>query len=591
MKRLLNEIINDPVAKGSLDALIQRLGAQVEAALKLDDVLENIKNKYEDFPKAIELAEKAQKQSAAVDALSNASTKKERGAVLSQLKTDPAKFGFDEEFFKKLEVKGGKVGEKIAKEWKEKISAALATTVMEMNKAIGEADTENAIKKIFGNEADVQRIQGEVKKALEEIKVDQQKNAEEAEGWEKIVKRIAEHAKLSEEEFKKLFIVLANGKKTMGDLDNTPPDKTPKHWSETATSILRVGSAITSTSSAMDSLWANLNKGNFNFASLISSITSIGFGIVNMGRSFDGLSAKIIKTGIEMGIFGKISEKSLAAATGGLSILISLAISLAATIIPNLIKSWQDYQYSLTAEGKLDAANKALETQTQLVEKLNSRYEETISILDKFKNNDYLKDVKEGTAQWTEAVQKNNEAALNLLETYGLLDKANYSINSKGVININDDILKKIEQNAQDQLATARLGVYAAKNNQGDAAVNLKASDLNKLIEQQQKLRYTEYTRDKDAVYGTTEATKGTNTFNGNGKTIEDVLKSIDIAGSLENFLKMASPNVFGDWVDLIKGSEELQNSINNLIVATDKNTAAKEARDQQIGSNLLDEM
>ena len=122
----------------------------------------------------------------------------------------------------------------------------------------------------------------------------------------------------------------------MADIGNIPKQQEPEHWSKTATSILRVGSAIVSTSSAMDALWGNITSGNLTLGNLIGSLTSIGFGLVNMGKTFEKLVPTTWAETAAMKVFGETSKEALAAATGGISLLISIGISLATTVLPKL---------------------------------------------------------------------------------------------------------------------------------------------------------------------------------------------------------------------------------------------------------------
>lgn len=83
--------------------------------------------------------------------------------------------------------------------------------------------------------------------------------------------------------------ILREGKKDADLMNNTPQKREPTDWSKNITSVVRLGSAIASTSAAMDALITNFQSGNITFTSFLSSISSIGFGLINMGNQLKTL--------------------------------------------------------------------------------------------------------------------------------------------------------------------------------------------------------------------------------------------------------------------------------------------------------------
>ena len=338
------------------------------------------------------------------------------------------------------------------------------------------------------------------------------------------------------------------------------------------TQATRAASALVSVQSGMDGLIKSIQSGNISFGSLVGSFGSMWMGATRSVDALQKVGTALTGTDKVAALFGgKLS--GLGTKLLGLGAPHILAGIAALTAVIWGLKWAMDEAYKASPEGKLEAANKTLQEQEQLVDKLSRKYSETTSTIEKLKDvENTFKGLKNNTVEWTEAVQQNNEAALDLLDTYDLLTDANgnknYEIDKDGIIRVSEEVLDEVGKRAQAQLANARLSSYALKNIKDAAELEVGKENI------------------------ATTASSHANQFgeygpNLNGKTIDDVLSAVQAAGSLEKFLADADAAEWGDWTSLISANQDVKDAISNQIVAMDKNTAAIDARNQQIGQTL----
>lgn len=161
---------NDLEAKGNSgyaekDVLAQRLANQLNYALKLDEELNNIINKYENLPAAKEYADLAKKQSQIIDDFTNAKSGKERFAIVTYAKENNI---FDKKVFENLKPEMTKVSREMADKLETEMTGALAKTISNMEKAV-DTDRVNVIKKIFGDDAENQNQIDKITEAVKKV--------------------------------------------------------------------------------------------------------------------------------------------------------------------------------------------------------------------------------------------------------------------------------------------------------------------------------------------------------------------------------------------------------------------------------------
>ena len=161
---------NDLEVKGNSgyaekDVLAQRLANQLNYALKLDEELNNIINKYENLPAAKEYADLAKKQSQIIDDFTNAKSGKERFAIVTYAKENNI---FDKKVFENLKPEMTKVSREMADKLETEMTGALAKTISNMEKAV-DTDRVNVIKKIFGDDAENQNQIDKITEAVKKV--------------------------------------------------------------------------------------------------------------------------------------------------------------------------------------------------------------------------------------------------------------------------------------------------------------------------------------------------------------------------------------------------------------------------------------
>lgn len=163
--RLMYGDSRDIVGAAAKDALAQRLANQLNAALELDQELTQLKQKYDDLPAAKEWANLAVQQNKAIEAINGATSNKQRGAIIRDIQANKEQYGLTDKAFAAIENKGQKLSKKIGDAVVTEITAALAKSVTEMNKAVGE----NAISRAFGEvtEEETAKIQSALQKVGE----------------------------------------------------------------------------------------------------------------------------------------------------------------------------------------------------------------------------------------------------------------------------------------------------------------------------------------------------------------------------------------------------------------------------------------
>ena len=123
------------------------------------------------------------------------------------------------------------------------------------------------------------------------------------------------------------------------------------------------------------------------------------------------------------------------------------------------------------------AANEQVEEATKRYEELSSAAKELKETLSDYNDAlDSLKNLTAGTEEFETALEKANEQAKELIETYGLWNDWSYGEN--GEIVISDEAQKRIQEEADKKAHTAERQMYGAKIQAGALSVKSSQTDL-----------------------------------------------------------------------------------------------------------------
>lgn len=194
---------------------------------------------------------------------------------------------------------------------------------------------------------------------------------------------------------------------------------------------------------------------------LTSSLTSLG---TEIGKVMDGEEPDW--TTIISGLGGIASGIYMIAAAGKALKMSFPEIAVISTILTSLVLLF-NYWKANTPEAKLKKAKEATEQLKTAAEDAKNEYSQLVSTLDGLEDKyDVFKNLKEGTEEWSKAVQDLNDELREVILKYNLIygkDKDWY-YDDKGRIRINDEAQKRITEQArakEQKLAIASAGVAA----------------------------------------------------------------------------------------------------------------------------------
>lgn len=192
---------------------------------------------------------------------------------------------------------------------------------------------------------------------------------------------------------------------------------------------------------------------------LTSSLTSLG---TEIGKIMEGEEpdwATII--GGLSGIASGIYMIAAAAKVLGWSLPVVGVISATLTGLFLLFNYWK----ANTPEEKLKKGKESAEQLQSAAEEAKNEYSQLVSTLDALEDKyNAFKDLKEGTEEWTGAVQDLNDELREVILKYNLIYGTDWKYDDKGRIRINDEAQKEITEQARtkaQKLAIASAGVAA----------------------------------------------------------------------------------------------------------------------------------
>ena len=168
---------------------------------------------------------------------------------------------------------------------------------------------------------------------------------------------------------------------------------------------------------------------------------------------------------------------------------IILAIAAALTLLVARIKAVVDAYHE-----DENAAKRAAEAERQAVEACNDLKQAQQELIDTFDEYDEgikkIDELREGTEEWTKAVQENNRTVLDLLDKYPEL--AQHISNAGGKLEISDAGRAIVEKNMSQQVAQAENVVSRAQIRSNSASLTSETTDLRR------ETRYEDYYYDRN---------------------------------------------------------------------------------------------
>lgn len=399
-------------------------------------------------------------------------------------------------------------------------------------------------------------------------------------------------------------------------------DFNPQHVASVSESLMKMVSGfgqVTMAVNSFRSVFSALNNDDLSFfektltimTSLSMGIPTLVTGIGNIGKSYQGLNAKLVeyivaqkfsteeeRKSAEAKAYGEaISKKSLTTklihtiytklntvATAEETAAVELdtkaelkniavkllkspvALAIAAAIALTTVVIYE-------AVKAANASKKAMEDASHAVEQLTTYYEEAKTAAEDLKSAisdwdeqvDALDDLIKGTDEYKEALEKANDQARELIETYGLYSKFHYDEN--GLIVFDEGALEEAQAKADAEAQAAQSALYGAK---AQAAKTSNDYMLDKKFN-----NYADWAKLNLQTKNLADNYKGTNAF-----AWRETLKEVYETGGLEVLKSYVAGNSSIDLDD--KSIEKLAFYFDDIIDAVNENTEVQRYNTQQ---------
>ena len=167
---------------------------------------------------------------------------------------------------------------------------------------------------------------------------------------------------------------------------------------------------------------------------LAESLTNARKEIKDTGILFNGLHVAV--EAASQGI-----NKSLSAAFHGNILAITGWIGAIALATYGLYKFVEKLEESKSLEGKL---TKEMDKSAEAYKRIAEEYQKTKDLYSSYDSAiDSLRGLKQGTIEWYEAITKANKASQELIDKWNLFAGTDYTLNTSGLIEIDEDVLEE----------------------------------------------------------------------------------------------------------------------------------------------------
>ena len=250
-----------------------------------------------------------------------------------------------------------------------------------------------------------------------------------------------------------------------------------------------------------------------------------------------------------------------------------LAIGAIIAVIYALVKA-----YNADADAARDAAKAAEDLKKNYESLSQAATELTDNIADYTKAKKGLEELDKNTEEYAQTLEETNDKAKELIETLKLYDK--YTIKD-GLIEINEDALKEVQNEAKNRERSAEQAMYASQVYSNRMNYRSNLTDLVRAV-----------------GYNTNARGERVAATNAQIESVIDKLKSLS---DVEYNRIMNSEEAFNEWIDTtFKGDYQMMllseniakqsKAFDNLIKKTDEAAQANEYYAKQIMSSVIEE-
>ena len=227
--------------------------------------------------------------------------------------------------------------------------------------------------------------------------------------------------------------------------------------------IMSLGSAITSVQGAIDTF----NNPEATAWDKISSVISIVVGLLPIATTL-------------FSTFGTTAAASGAAAGAGMSAALGPVgwVILAVTALIALFIALADAIHKASPQGQFEAASKAAEDAKKAAADVKAEYDNLINTLEGLDEGiKKIEELERGTLEWRQAIIESNNALIELLSTYGMLDAKNFTVDEDGVMRITDEAKETLIKNQTEAMQAANTANYAAQIVKNEKQLSVQASE------------------------------------------------------------------------------------------------------------------
>lgn len=224
-------------------------------------------------------------------------------------------------------------------------------------------------------------------------------------------------------------------------------------------------------SDGVDAAVDGATSGKKKIQGLGDAFKQLGDGAKNAGSKIKGGFTKVINAG--KGVLTKYGATIGSVAAG---------VAVAAVIIGGCViafKALNDaYNKNEIAAQKAEAAAKNL---SDAYTETKGAYEELKNTISSYESaRDGIAELTRGTAEFGDQISQANDEAMKLLDTYGDLIGNRYSVDSDGLIKIDDDALEEIQQKELDKTQQAQSASVIANQRAREARLKADATKMHR---------------------------------------------------------------------------------------------------------------
>jgi uncharacterized membrane protein len=228
-----------------------------------------------------------------------------------------------------------------------------------------------------------------------------------------------------------------------GEMDKAKakPIELGQAFSKAASAIMAVGQAINTIKGIIDVFKDDNATTGDKILAVVSAIGMLIPAIISVTGALG--KVPIAATGANAALTGTAATATAAGTAISLSMWQLTLIVAAITAIVAIIIACADAIHKASPEGEFEAASKAAEQAADAASKVQEEYEQIIDTLDGLDEGiEKIHDMERGTLEWRQAIIESNNALIELLSTYGMLDSKNFTVDADGIMQITDEARK-----------------------------------------------------------------------------------------------------------------------------------------------------